>query len=327
MKHFILAVLIFGICGVAQTLKPTPVANPSPAGSIQPSWAVASDGSVLLSWVEPAKNGSSALRYAVRKGQAWSEARAIASGRRFWRHPAEVPELLYLPDGTLLAHWVENGKDSTEAEYINVSTSRDGMHWTEPAMAHKDRTPVQHGLASAIPSGPSEASIFWLQALKGEDGPVSLMRTVVGADGKEIKEEQLDADVCSCCPTSVVKTAKGLLVAYRGHNSKDIRDIAVIRFENGKWSPSKILNPDKWEINACPVNAASAAAKDSRVAISWYTEANDMPRVQVAFSSDAGTTFSKPTVVSTKDTQGYASTALNDDGSAFVSWLEEGQKS
>ena len=52
-----------------------------------------------------------------------------------------------------------------------------------------------------------------------------------------------------------------------------------------------------------------------------------MPRVQVAFSSDAGTTFSKPTVVSTKDTQGYASTALNDDGSAFVSWLEEGEKS
>ena len=32
------------------------------------------------------------------------------------------------------------------------------------------------------------------------------------------------ADVCSCCPTSVVNTAKGFLVAYRGHTPKDIRE-------------------------------------------------------------------------------------------------------
>ncbi|MBV8842962.1 MAG: exo-alpha-sialidase [Bryobacterales bacterium] len=327
MKYSIIALAALGICSFAQTLKPVAAANPSPAGGIQPNWALAADGSVLLSWVEPSKDGSSTLRYAVRKGPAWSEARTIAPGRRFWRHPAEVPELLALPDGTLLAHWVENGKDSTEAEYIFVSTSRDGTHWSEPAMAHKDRSPVQHGLASVAASGPSEASIFWLQALKGEDGPVSLMRTVVGADGKEIKEEQLDADVCSCCPTSVVKTAKGLMVVYRSHNSKDIRDIAVLRFENGKWSPSKILYPDKWEINACPVNAASAAAKDNRVAVAWYTEADDKPRVQFAFSSDAGATFAKPIALNTGDALGYASTVLNNDGGATVSWLEEGQNS
>jgi hypothetical protein len=303
------------------------ISNPSVAGSIQPNWAVAGDGSLLFSWVEPAKDGSYALKYATRHGAAWSEARTIASGRRFWRHPAEVPELLSLSDGTLLAHWVENGKDSTESEFIFVSTSHDGTHWTEPQMAHKDRSPVQHGLASIAASGPKEASIFWLQALKGEDGPVSLMRTIVGADGKEIKEEQLDADVCSCCPTSVVNTAKGLLVAYRGHTPKDIRDIAVIRLENGRWSPSKILYPDKWEINACPVNAASTTAKDNRVAIAWYTEANDKPRVQLVFSSDSGATFTKPVTLNTGDTLGYASTSLSNDGGAFVSWLEEGQSS
>src|SRR5207237_10171561 len=100
-------------------------------------------------------------------------------------------------------------------EDILVSSSRDGIQWTEPQMAHRDRSPVQHGLASMVESAPHEASILWLQALKGEDGPVSLMRTIVGADGKEIKEEELEKDVCSCCPTSTVKTAKGLLVAYR----------------------------------------------------------------------------------------------------------------
>jgi hypothetical protein len=281
----------------------------------------------MLSWVERATTGTYSLRYAIRRGAAWSEARTIIAGRRFWRHPAEVPELLSLSDGTLLAQWVEKSDESSEVEFILVSSSRDGIHWTAPSIAHKDRTPQQHGLASIVESAPHEASILWLQALKGEDGPVSLMRTIVGADGKEVKEEELDADVCSCCPTSVVKTAKGILVAYRDHTSKDIRDIAVLRFENAKWSASKILNADKWEISACPVNAASAAAKDNRVAIAWYTEADDKPRVQLVFSADSGATYTKPLKLNTGDALGYVSTVLNSDGGATVSWLEETGKS
>jgi hypothetical protein len=311
----------------AQALKPVPMPNPAAAGSIQPNWAVAADGSAMLSWVERATTGTYSLRYAIRRGAAWSEARTIIAGRRFWRHPAEVPELLSLSDGTLLAQWVEKSDESSEVEFILVSSSRDGIHWTAPSIAHKDRTPQQHGLASIVESAPHEASILWLQALKGEDGPVSLMRTIVGADGKEVKEEELDADVCSCCPTSVVKTAKGILVAYRDHTSKDIRDIAVLRFENAKWSASKILNADKWEISACPVNAASAAAKDNRVAIAWYTEADDKPRVQLVFSADSGATYTKPLKLNTGDALGYVSTVLNSDGGATVSWLEETGKS
>lgn len=314
--------------GFAQKLTVEAADNPAAPGSLQPNWALAADGSALLSWVEPAGNGAYTLRYAVRHGAAWSEARTIAAGRKLWRHPAEMPELVSLSDGTLLAHWVEKGKESSDAEDIYVSSSKDGLHWSEPAIAHHDHSPEQHGLASMVASGPREASIFWLQALKGEDGPVSLMRTIVGADGKEIREEDLDSDVCSCCPTAVAKTAKGLLVAYRDHTPQDIRDIAILRFENGKWLPSKILHADKWQINACPVNAAAVAARDNRVAVAWYTEADDNPRVQVMMSADSGAAFGNPTMVSTgKDAVGYAAAALNPDGSATVSWLEEGEKS
>jgi hypothetical protein len=120
-----------------------------------------------------------------------------------------------------------------------------------------------------------------------------------------------------------VRTSKGLLVAYRGHTSQDIRDIAVRRWNSGRWSPLKILYPDKWQINACPVNAASAAAKDDRVAIAWFTAADNAPRVQVAFSSDGGASFGKPVKVSTAKAFGYTSTALNAEGGVFVSWIEE----
>jgi hypothetical protein len=121
-----------------------------------------------------------------------------------------------------------------------------------------------------------------------------------------------------------VKTAKGLLVAYRDHSPQEIRDIAVIRFENGRWQPSRILNADKWEINACPVNGAAAAAKNSRVAIAWYTEAQDSPRTQLALSSDGGASFSKPIRISTGNSFGHTSVALDDNGDVIVSWLEEG---
>ena len=328
VKHIACFILLAASTGLAQKLTLEAADNPAAPGSLQPNWALAADGSALLSWVEPAGNAAYTLRYAVRRANGWSEARTIAAGRKLWRHPAEMPELVSLSDGTLLAHWVEKGKESSDAEDIYISSSKDGVRWTEPAIAHHDHSPEQHGLASMAASGPREASLFWLQALKGEDGPVSLMRTIVSADGKEVREEDLDSDVCSCCPTSVVKTAKGLLVAYRDHTPQDIRDIAVLRFENGKWLPSKILHADNWKINACPVNAASAAARDNRVAVAWYTEADDNPRVQVMMSSDSGATFGKPTMISTsKDAVGYAATALNQDGSAIVSWLEEGEKS
>lgn len=329
-RHFSLSILaLLGVCGFAQTLKVVPAPNPAPVGAIQPNWGTAADGSALFSWVESAKNDLYTLRYAARKGSAWGPAQTIAAGRNIWRHPAELPGIASLPDGTLLAHWVEKGtgKDSSDAEFIYVSASHDGIHWTTPLMAHHDKAMVQHGLVSMVASGPKEASLFWLWANKGEDGPVTLMRTVLDSEGKELKEEPLDTDVCSCCPTSTVKTGKGILVAYRDHTSKDIRDIAVLRLESGKWSASKVIYADNWEINACPVNAASAAAKDDRVAIAWYTESQDKPKVQLVYSSDGGSTFTKPVVLNTGDTLGYASTVLTGDGGAIVSWIEEGEKS
>jgi hypothetical protein len=69
------------------------------------------------------------------------------------------------------------------------------------------------------------------------------------------------------------------------------------------------------------------ARRRSRVAVAGYTEADDTPRVQLAFSSDSGFTFGKPTVVSMRDTLGYASTVLNRNGGALVSWIEEGASS
>jgi hypothetical protein len=313
----------FGPAALGQK-SPETLANPSGAGSLQANWSVMQDGSPLLSWIEKAKDGSYTLKYATRHGSAWSEPHAVAAGRHFFRHPAEVPEVITLPDGTFMAHWIETPKEESETEFAYVSASHDGVKWTTPVLAHKDRSQVQHGLASMAASGDHEASLIWLEALHGEDEPVAMKRTVVSAAGAVLKEEVLDPDVCGCCPTTIVKTTRGLLIAYRAHAKGDIRDIATIRYEGGKWTPMKILNADGWKIDACPTNAAAVSAKGDRVAVSWYTGAQDNPRTQIALSTDAGSTFGKPALVSTGHSYGYTSVALDDDGGATVSWLEDG---
>ena len=89
-----LTLFTIGVCAFAQTLKPVAMPNPAPAGSLQPNWALAADGSALLSWVEPTKSDTYTLRYAARQGAAWGEAHTIAAGRNIWRHPAEIPGLM-----------------------------------------------------------------------------------------------------------------------------------------------------------------------------------------------------------------------------------------
>jgi hypothetical protein len=310
--------------GFGQTLSMSALANPAPAGSLEPNWSVSPDGGIVLCWIDPAKDGSAALRYAVRNGSSWSAVRTIAEHRQFFRHPAEVPEVMATPGGHWIAHWVENPHPASDEEYVYISTSADGTHWSAPVQAHRDHSPVQHGLVSMLPEANGGASIFFLESLKGDDGPTYLIRSVVDASGKLVNEERLDDDVCSCCPTAVAKTAKGVLLAYRDHTPKDIRDISVLRLENGKWSASKTLNADNWQINACPINAAAVASSGGHAAIAWFTAAQNAPRVQVAFSSDSGATFGKPVKVSTASAHGYASIVVDDQGNATISWLEQG---
>ena len=323
-KLLLVLSLTAAVSAIGQTPALEVLSNPAAPGSLQPAWSAAPDGSAVLSWIEPASGGGYSLRYAVRRGAAWSEPHTVAANRKFFRHPAEAPEVMAISDHQWLAHWIEMPKETSEAEFVYGSSSTDGVRWTTPVMAHKDRSEVEHGLASMVATGNGEASLIWLEMLKGEDGPAALKRTVVNAAGQIVKEERLDDDVCSCCPTAIARTAKGLVIAYRGRTPQDIRDIAVIRLENGQWSKPKVVHADNWHINACPTNAAAIAARGDQVAIAWYTWAQDSPRVQVVFSADGGTTFGKAVTVSTGHAFGYTSLALAEDGSAIVSWLQRG---
>jgi len=117
-----------------------------------------------------------------------------------------------------------------------------------------------------------------------------------------------------------------VLVAYRDRSADEIRDIWVTRRDAGGWSAPQPVHVDNWHITGCPVSGPSLAARNSHVAIAWYTAAADSPRVYVAFSEDAGTHFGPPVRIDEGNALGRVSVALLADGSALAAWLEASGK-
>jgi hypothetical protein len=134
-------------------------------------------------------------------------------------------------------------------------------------------------------------------------------------------------------------TARGPVIAYRDRvtppatrpedvhpETPTVRDIHVVRLENGRWTEPRRVHADNWVINACPDNGPAIDALGHDVVIAWWTAANNEPRAYVAFSGDDGDTFGSPIRVDAKAAEGQVTVALTDHGrSAIVGWLEDHQ--
>jgi hypothetical protein len=95
-----------------------------------------------------------------------------------------------------------------------------------------------------------------------------------------------------------------------------------VRLREGRWTEPRPVSSDNWEMHGCPVNGPAVAAAGSQVAVAWFTAANDVPRVKLAFSTDAGASFGTPIFIDDGNPLGRLDVLLLDDGSALVSWLE-----
>jgi hypothetical protein len=155
------------------------------------------------------------------------------------------------------------------------------------------------------------------------DAAMSLMHTTIDRDGRLGAETLLDGRVCDCCQTDAAVTSAGTVVVYRDRSEKEVRDMSVVRYVDGRWTDPRPLANDGWEINGCPVNGPAVAASGSKVAVAWVTAAGEKPMVKAAFSADSGATFAPPIVVDDGRPLGRVDIVLLDDGSALVSWLEQ----
>lgn len=313
-----------------------PVALPVPAAAGARLPRLSEAGGVLwLSWVEPRGESGHALRYAVFEDGSWSAPIAVAEGQRWFVNWADFPSVVPLPGGGAAAHWLRRSGDAPYAYDVVMAVSANGLDWSRPVTPHGDGTTTEHGFVSLFPDGDGVGAV-WLDGRRmagagGHDGhdahgaaaggAMTLRAGLVDRAGTAVSEAELDSRTCDCCQTAAVVTETGPLVFYRDRSEDELRDIRVVARTDGVWGEPTLVAADGWRIAGCPVNGPAAAASGARVAVAWFTAADERPRVLAAFSDEGAKGFRAPVEVAAGTVSGRVGVALLSDGDAVVSWV------
>jgi hypothetical protein len=308
-----------------------PIALPAAPGSNSPQLTTSSRGTIL-SWIELAggnAGGNASLKFAERTGSGWTAPRTIVSGSDWFLSWADVPSVIRLDNGTLVANFLPATDARVEAYDLHLTYSKDeGKTWAPSFKPHSDGTTTQHGFASLVQMPGAGLGVMWLD---GRDiatstdfagGNMAVRFAQFDANWKQTADMQVDGKVCECCPTSAVVTDDGVLTAFRDRDDNEIRDIHVSRLENGKWTAPVPVHKDNWEIYACPVNGAMLSARGRTVAAAWFTVKNDQGQAYAAFSNDAGRTWGTPIRLDDAGSTGRVDIELLENGRAVATWIE-----
>jgi hypothetical protein len=314
------------------------LAVPGGAGSRYPHLAALEGGAAVMSWLQPLDGGGFALQYATWRDGAWGPARTVAAGADWFVNWADFPSVVPVGGNTWAAHWLEQRAGNTYAYDVRIAVSGDsGANWTAPMSPHEDGTATEHGFVSlfGVDGVPQAVWLDGRRTAGGHDhdaghgaaaaGAMTLRTATIGVDGRRAGTDlEIDARVCDCCQTDVALSAEGPVAVYRDRSEGELRDIALVRRHDGRWSAPVRVHADGWKIDACPVNGPAVDARGRRVVVAWFT-APDRPRLRLAFSDDAGRSFAPPLEVASGDVTGRVDVVLFEDGRAVVSWMRRSQ--
>lgn len=303
-------------------------ASPTDIGAAEPNLSTTPEGHVLLSWLAPAGDSTTALRFSVRDSSGgWGAPREVIRRNDLFVNWADFPSVVTLADGRLLAHWLQRNGEGRYAYDVRVSESPDGgATWGERVTPHTPGIPAEHGFVALLPTADSGAAMVFLDGGAGsEDAHGAVMHLAYatwGASGGITSRAIIDHRVCDCCQTGVAMTTQGPIAVYRDRSDAEIRDMSVSRLVDGAWTEPKPIHSDGWKIDFCPVNGPSISASGDTVAIAWFAAPDDSARVQVVFSTDGGATFGAPIRVDGGQPTGRVDIELLDGDAALVSWVE-----
>jgi len=286
---------------------------------------VAAGEELYASWIERFESSAGETRHrlmmATLSDEGWSAPATIAEGGDFFANWADLPAIAVAEDGTLYAHWLAKTDEATYAYSIFLARSIDGGEtWSHLGRLNDDDTPTEHGFVTYTPEGEGVRA-FWLDGREMvEEKPMTLRTAWIGetVSASEVLEER----VCECCATDAALSGRGPVLVFRDRSDEEIRDIGVIRREADTWTVTNRVHADDWKIPGCPVNGPAIAAAGDTLAVVWYTAAGDHPKVQLAFSADAGESFQTARVVDEGRPLGRVDVVLDGAGAAVVSWLE-----
>lgn len=338
MKKIIYSAILLGIltaCENAPIEAVQIIPLPTEMESGMPRLFTNKEGQTFLSWIEKDSTQSAKLLYTKINDGKWDEPKLIAEGNNWFLNWADFPSIIE-NEGEVTAHWLQKSDVGTFDYDVRVAmTANKGQVWQNSFVPHKDGIAAEHGFVSMLPLKNQRTFITWLDGrntkVEGESsghsgghggGPMSLRAGIFDQNGNTIQEWELDNRVCDCCQTAAVETAEGITVFYRDRSENEIRDISVVRLKNNEWTEPTPLMVELWEMPACPVNGPSASAQGDHLAVAWFMAKGGTPEVKLAFSEDGGASFGDPIMVSQGNTIGRVGTAMLNDGTALVSWME-----
>lgn len=310
--------------GEAGDVSITALAPPVPANSRLSRVTRDAEGTVYLSWIVE-NEGAARLQYARLHGGRWSDPHTISEGSDWFINWADFP-MLSVGDAPMAAHWLSRSGGGTY-DYDISASFYDGLEreWGEPVTINTDGIGAEHGFVSMLPWNGSTL-ITWLDGRNTKRrptaGPMSLRTALFDRKGGRKEEWELDARVCDCCATATALSEQGPVIVYRDRSPDEVRDISIVRLVNGRWSQPATVGRDDWRVRGCPVNGPAVAAAAREVAVAWFSARDDVPKVQLALSSDSGASFAPPIIVAAANTIGRVDITILNNGVIAVSWIE-----
>jgi hypothetical protein len=306
------------------------IADEPPAaapGASTPYLTASADGAIWMSWMERGADSVWTIRVAERPANGrWSAPRVAVRDSLLFANWADFPAVAAGDSGRLAVHFLRRSSPGKYSYHVWATTSADrGVTWSAPQRLHSDTSATEHGFAALVPMPDGSTAAAWLDghATGGEGGAMTVAFGGLDRDGRVRADTVLDARTCDCCQVSGVRMPGGVIFAYRDRTAEEVRDISVVRHVDGRWHAPAIVHQDGWVTRACPVNGPALAARDSGVAIAWFTNAASVPRVRVAFSDDRGATWGTPVQVDDGRPLGRVDIEYLADGVALVTWLEQ----
>jgi hypothetical protein len=315
----------------------TEIPTPCKSGG-EPNLFTSWEGGFYLNWVEYVNDTTDALRFStLTDAEVWSEPKEIARGSNWFVNWADFPSLAVYP-GTkkqgIAAHWLAKSAKGDYDYEVRIAQSADGGTTWSPSFVPHEKTPAEYGFVTLMPLDSRRMFAVWLDGRKskvataksapehaGHGGGAMTLRTAVfNPQGTLQDEAELDVRVCDCCQTDAALTDLGPIVVYRDRSEDEMRDISIVRLDNGQWTAPKKVAVDNWHITGCPVNGPAVDAKSKNVVVAWYTGA-EKPKVKVAFSADSGINFSEPIVLDDAAPIGRVDVAWTSWDEAVVTWM------
>lgn len=322
-------------CGPLEPTEPTlyEIENPTAHNSQFPFLYTDNTGQLLMSWLESdSTENTDILKFSRYSEDGWSTPETITKSKHWFVNWADFPSIIAHGGNPMASHQLGKIPGNTYSYNVNLSL-HSSQGWSDPITPHFDSTATEHGFLSMTPIDNQRLLAIWLDGRRTESRTdaeyfdlgkaMTLRSAIIDTSGTVTQKELIDDSVCDCCSTSLIMTDQGPVASYRNRTDEEIRDIYVSRYREGQWSTPVAVYQDEWKIGACPVNGPKLSAKDSTLAIAWYTAAGENPVVKVAHSSDYGNTFSEPISINSGSTSGRVDLAVTDASTAYLSEINK----